>query len=61
MKVYDLMMQLAKYSPYAEVGCVWDDAAADIESVTQEAAGEVLLWTGMHASMDIRLARGEQK
>jgi len=59
MKVYDLMMQLAQYSPYAEVGCVWDGATADIEAVGQDEAGVVYLRADAYASMDLRL-RGER-
>ncbi len=57
MKVYDLMMQLAQYSPYAEVGAVWDGAAADVEFVQADSAGVVLLMADDYASLDIRLEK----
>ncbi len=55
MKVYDLMMLLAQASPYAEVGVIWDGAAADIEFVEADSKGAVLLMSDNYASMDIRL------
>lgn len=59
MKVYDLMMQLAQVTPYAEVGVLWDGCVADIARVEVDAAGVVILVSAEYASMDLRL-RGER-
>jgi hypothetical protein len=58
MKVYDLMMQLALYSPYAEIGGLWDGCVADIDAVVVDSKGLVILDCSVYASCDIRLNRG---
>lgn len=57
VKVYDLMMQLAQLSPYADIGCLWDDSAADIDAIHTDADGSILLECRRFASMDVRLSQ----
>lgn len=55
MKVYDLMMRLALYSPYAEVGVAWDGCVADIDGIVIDSKGVVIIDSPDYASLDKRL------
>jgi len=54
MRVYDLMLILAKLPPYADIGAAWDGAIADIDAVGIDKSGTVILDAGSFASLDIR-------
>lgn len=56
MKVHDLMRRLAQYSPDAEVGCVRDGCAADVDGVVVDSKGVVLLMADIYASLDSRMS-----
>lgn len=55
MKVYDLMIRLGQLSPYAEIGCAWDGAIADIVAAEVCESGVVVLLAPDYASLDIRM------
>ncbi len=59
MKVYDLMMCLARVTPYADVGVLWDGCVADIDGVEVDGKGVMILKSGEYASLDLRL-RGKE-